>query len=233
MHMLERENKAIPAKKLLDILQESILAATGLIAKMHKRHRPIQGIYQTEGNQAKHMLKEMITKIPEVVLKPINFQKPIQHIIIERHLKATTDLTEREQFVMDNAICKLVVEVTEDIDAVDNEGNTMLLTVANLLQFDYSRIGDDYRPITPALQIIDFLIHRGAYTYAKNKEGKTVIDYLDDFVLKNEQKEEAESILAKLKGQVPPLQSLAAMKAKGSISVQDIPRKIHKFLNMH
>ena len=77
------------------------------------------------------------------------------------------------------------------------------------------------------------MIHQGAYVYAKNDEGKTVIDYLDKFVRETESSEEAQSILEVLKSQVPPLQSLAALKAKDLISVNDIPRKIVKFLKMH
>ena len=121
-------------------------------------------------------------------------------------------LTEREQFV-DHGIGKLIVEIIDDIDAVDHEGNTLLLTVSSLLQFDYSHLADEDRPVTPALQIIDFLIHQGAYTYAKNNKGKTVTDYLEDFVMKNDSNEAAQSILAILKSQVPSLQILAAMNA--------------------
>ena len=230
--MLKSESKVVPSRKLLDILKESILAATGLIMKLHKRNRPIQGIYRTEENQAKHMLKELITKIPEVVSKPINFRKPLQHIIIDRHLKAAKNHNEKEQF-MDNDICKLIVEVIDDIDAVDNEGNTLLLTVSSLLQFDYSHLDDEERPSTPALQIIDFLISQCAYTYAKNSKGKTVTDYLEDFVMKNDSNEAAQSILAILKSQVPSLQSLAAMNAKDLLPAHKIPPKIQRILKMH
>ena len=230
--LLETESKAIPSRKLLKCLEDSVLAATGLIMKLHKRNRPIQGIYGTEENQAKHLLKEMLNKIPEVVSKPIHFQKPLQHVIVERHLKAKLDPYKREEF-MDNDICKLLAEVIDDFDAVDNEGNTMLLTVASLLKFNNARLKEEYRPVKPEPQILEFLIHQGAYVYAKNNEGKTVVDYLDKFVMETESSEEAQSILEALKSQVPRLQSLAALKAKDLISVNDIPRKIEKFLEMH
>ena len=67
----------------------------------------------------------------------------------------------------------------------------------------------------------------------KNNEGKTVIDYLDDFVMESEYNDEAKSILEVLKCQIPSLQSLAAMKAKAVISGREIPKKFQKFICMH
>ena len=67
----------------------------------------------------------------------------------------------------------------------------------------------------------------------KNNEGKTVIDYLDDFVMESEYNDEAKSILEVLKCQIPSLQSLAAMNAKGVKSAGHIPEQIQAFLDLH
>ena len=153
--MLEDEPKVVPSKKLLHILEESVLVATGIIMKLHKRNNPILGSHQTEGNQAIHMLKEMLNKIPEVMSKPINFHKPLQHIIVEKHLRASVDLSRKEMF-MDHDICKLLLEVVDDINEVDNEGNTLLLIVAKLLQLDYSELNTRYYFLPPLLEVVDF-----------------------------------------------------------------------------
>ena len=232
VNLLESEVKIIPSRKLLTILEESILVATGFIMKLYKRNRPIKGIYKTEENQAKHLLKEMVNRIPEVVSKPIKCKKPIQHIIVERHLTAIM-ISAQEEMFRDNDICELLMGVIGDIDATDSEGNTLLLVVAKILHLDLSELDKAYSPVSSSLQILDFLTRQGAYIYAKNNEGKTVIHYLEDFVMKSDTNEEAQSLLERLKNQIPSLQTLAAMKARDTVSIRHVPKKIEQFLSMH
>ena len=77
------------------------------------------------------------------------------------------------------------------------------------------------------------LIDQGAYVYARNNERKSDIDYLTDFCDSNKSSKEVQSALEMLKTKVPPLQTLAATKAKALHSVSDIPKSTVKFLEMH
>ena len=103
----------------------------------------------------------------------------------------------------------------------------MLLFAAGSVQ------NDEICLIPRTLNLINTLIHRGAYVYTKNNEGKAVIDYVANFVMANEDNEEGQSILDMLKGKVPPLQTLAAMKVKTVKPYRSIPDSLKQFIELH
>ena len=91
----------------------------------------------------------------------------------------------------------------------------------------------DYSAVTVSLDIINFLIVQGAYVYARNNKGKSVRDYLTNFIANHKHDKKAQETFEKLKNKVPSLQTLAAVKEKGLKSVYDIPDPVRKFLEMH
>ena len=233
--MLNNETEIIPCRKLIDIINESMFIATAHIMKLVKRNRPIQGIHTSEESLAKHLLKDLVKKIREVVSEPINFRKPIQHLMIDRHLKAI--MSGRDKVFRDSGsyelIIELLIDVVEDLDATDNEQNTLLLTAAKFLDFDGINPCDYWSPVSSAIKVINFLISNGAYIYAKNNKNKTVIDYVADFVQQNERYEDAQRLLERLHSQLPSLQSLAAMKARELSTIGDIPKHTRSFIDLH
>ena len=80
---------------------------------------------------------------------------------------------------------------------------------------------------------MNYHINQGAYIYARNTDGKSVIEYLEILLLKNNQIDGVQGILDKLKSKIPSLQSLAAMKAKDLTSPGDIPKRLQVFLDLH
>ena len=85
--MLNKEMRTIPCQRLIDSINHIIFIATGFIMKLFKRRRPTEGIYKSEKDLALHLLQDLISKMPEVVSLPVTFKKPIQHIIVDKHLK--------------------------------------------------------------------------------------------------------------------------------------------------
>ena len=63
MQVLENELIVVPSRKLLEILEESVLMDTELIMKLHKRRKLFQDFYTTEGHQAKHISQVASTAI--------------------------------------------------------------------------------------------------------------------------------------------------------------------------
>ena len=233
--MLSRETDVIPSENIVAIIKDSVFIATFTLMWMFGRNRPIEGTQTSEKSLAKDLLKDMVKKIPEVVSEPINFRKPIQHLMIDRHLKAI--MSGRDKVFRDSGsyelIIELLIDVVDDLDATDNEQNTLLLTAAKFLDFDGINPCDYWSPVPSAIKVINFLISNGAYIYAKNNKNKTVIDYVADFVKEHEANEDALRLLERLRGQMPSLQSLAAMTAGELSSVGDVPKHIERFIKMH
>ena len=228
--ILNNETRTIPCQRLIDSINHVIFIATGFIMKLFKRRRPTEGIYKSEKDLALHLMQDLISKMPEVVSLPVTFKKPIQHIIVEKHLKAKMTWSD-EQLFTDTDICELLVDVIKDLDVTDNDRNTLLITLAKLLHSNYSK--KKLMKIPSIVNAINLLINHGAYIYARNNENKTVIDYLEDCVKENETNEDAHKLLDLLQRQIPSLQSLAAMKAKELSEVGAVPETIKQFLDMH
>ena len=228
--MLNKEMRTIPCQRLIDSINHIIFIATGFIMKLFKRRRPTEGIYKSEKDLALHLLQDLISKMPEVVSLPVTFKKPIQHIIVEKHLKAKMTWSD-EQLFTDTDICELLVDVIKDLDVTDNDRNTLLITLAKLLHSNYSK--KQLMKIPSIVNAINLLINHGAYIYAGNNENKTVIDYIEDCVKENETNEDTHKLLDLLQRQIPSLQSLAAMKAKELSEVGAVPETIKQFLDMH
>ena len=227
----DKESRIIPSQELVEILCKHINIATGFIMMLFKQNEPIPETHKTKASVGKELLNEMIDKIPEVVSQPLNYKRPIQHIILDEYLSQAKrpgrrDMLNESKFVF----YRPLVDHIQDIDALDHDGNTLLLVVASQIH-EYST--SDYSPVLLSLDIINFLIDQGAYVYARNNEGKSVIDYLTDFSASHKQDEVAQKTLVKLKNEVPPLQTQAAIKAKGLESVCDIPDGVKRFLDMH
>ena len=169
--MCNREAEVIPSKKLIDILCHSLFMATGLIMKLYKRNKQIADTAETEKSLAKKKLKDLLQNIPQILAPSRKKRLPVQHVIIEKHL--TTAQYDIDNIFRDNDICQLLVEFI-DLDETDNKGNTLLVFVGRIMR-------RSWYAITPAaLRILRFLIDYGAYIYARNRNGKSIIDYLRD-----------------------------------------------------
>ena len=233
--MLDKESEIMSCNNTVETLCGMLLITTGLIMKIFKRNRNIKD-NKTEKTLAEQMMQKLITKIPEVVSKPINFRKPVQHIIIDMHLTRVYSrfgtLIPKCNISTDCDICMLMLNVLKDLDATDNDGNTILLIVGAQMSKTY----DDHSLFL--IKTLESLIYKGAYIYARNNAGKTIIDCISDFIAQNQQEEgikAAQTILDKIKSEIPTLQSLAAMKSANIKAYQetDIPETVKKFLDLH
>ena len=221
--LLNKETNDILSKKLLHISLDSVIIASEFVMKLFARNRLNPSIHEIEQVTAKQKLEEVIKKTGYITSKPMNYRRPVQHIIIE------TYITNRFHYDMtlDNEICRMLLDSIQDLEAVDHEGNTLLLFAAATLTKDH------YHFTSRTLNLINSLIHRGAYVYAINNEGKAVIDYMTNFVMANEDNEEGLSLLEMLKSEVPPLQTLAAIKGKTVRHHLRIPDNLKQFIELH
>ena len=225
--MLETETAMTPSKTLVFALEKCIRAATGLNLKLFERNRPV-GDGTTEEWQAKKMQKDLMDKIAVVKSECIDFKKPIQHFIAENMFTSTKDPIQHYLFY-DRSTCGRLFGIAHDLDATDHDGNTLLLFIAKFMaspNFPRSLCENE-------VDILNHYIDRGAYIYARNREGKTLIDYLEVFMSRNKGRDRAQRILDTLKSEVPSLQSLAAVRAKDLNSASDIPGRMKSFLDMH
>ena len=224
--MLETETKTIQSKILVYSLKEYLCAATGLNMKLFERNRPVDD-GTTEGSLAQKMQKELVDKFPVVSSQCIHFRQPIQHMIAEKNL--TYNNHPVHQYLLHNSdICRLL-DIGLDFDATDHQGNTLLLFVAKMVASElFPR-----KKYDNAVNILNYYIDQGAYIYARNTEGKSVMEYLESQWLKDRRIAGVLGILDNLKSKVPSLQSLAAMNAKGVKSAGHIPEQIQAFLDLH
>ena len=230
----DRRNNIIPFKPFMEFLRNHINTATEFIMMLFKSNRPIPGTDKTEGSLAKELLDGMIHKIPEVVSQPGNYRRPLQHVILDGYLSAVRKPTRHNMLNETKCIFhRLLVASIQDIDALDHIGNTLLLVTASQIPQEHN--SSDNSSASFSIDIINFLIDQGAYVYARNNEGKSLIDYLANFDECNEQNRnfKVRKTLEMLKNKVPPLRTLAAIKAKDLESVADIPKSMKKFLEMH
>ena len=232
MRILNNETSTIACQRLIFHIKHGIFIATGFMMKFFKRNRNIKGVHSSEKDLATHLLKDMTSKIPEVVSRPIGLQKPILHMIVKNHIKADFRWSDPELFVGAD-ICELLVNNIQDLDVTDNKGNTLLITLAKLLHSDYSSDEYGYSQTCSVTKALNFLVSHGAYIYARNNENKTVTDHVANFINENPTNEDAHKFLDFLQSQVPSLQSLAAIKAKELSEIGIVPEKIKQFLNMH
>ena len=219
--LLNKQTNAILSEKLTHIFWDSLVIASDIIMRLYERNRLIPKIYKIEQAIAQHKIEEIINKISYVESKPINYKRPVQHIITWIFLERPNTDT-----ALENGICKMLLDSIKDLDAFDHEGNTLILFAASHMRYKQ-------RNVSRTLNLINSLLHRGAYRYAKNNEGKTVIDYVTDFVVTNEENEEGQSLLKVLKSEVPPLQTLAAIKGKSLMSFGCIPDSLKEFVELH
>ena len=224
--MLETETKTIQSKTLVDSLKEYLCAATLFNMKLFERNRPVDN-GKTEGNLAQKMQKELVDKFPMVSSRCISFRQPIQHMIAEMNFTYTNNSIHNYLF-FNRDICRLL-DVGLDLDATDRDGNTLLLFVAKMVASEFfpRKLYDD------AAYMLNYYIDQGAYIYARNTEGKSVMEYLESQWLKDRRIAGVLGILDNLKSKVPSLQSLAAMNAKGVKSAGHIPEQIQAFLDLH
>ena len=230
--ILDEESKAICQGKLIDILEDMLYTTSAMIMKLFKRNRLIPSINKTEGTLAIQMIRDLLKKIPEVVSESNNYRRPIQHIIVERHM-VQTGCTVKRGFFRHRDICELLVNALNDLNVTDEDGNTLLHLVAKRSHYDaYSKPPCSVKSLT-------CLIDQGAYVHAKNKEGKTAIDYLKKFIAQHKDKaddeaiNEAKRIFEMLDGKVPPLKCFAATETNASISKTDVPEMLQNFVKLH
>ena len=185
--LLNKQSNVILSKKLFNIFWDSLLLTTQLVMRLFVRNKLIPNILEMEQAMTKQKLEEIIKKIEYIISKPMNYKRPVQFMITQIYIQsAWFDET------LDNEICKMLLDCIPDLDVLDHEGNTILLFAASLMlnpQCNISRL----------LNLINSLICRGAYIYAKNNEEKAVIDYVTEFVKANEENEEGQTLLQLLK----------------------------------
>ena len=227
--MLDTETKIIQSKTLVESLKKNLFMATEVIMKLFHRNRPIDD-GTTEECQAIKLQKDLIDKIPAVESQLISFRLPIQYIIAARNFTFAYHPV-HHSFFSSGSICRLL-DVPFDYDATDHDGDTLLLSIARIM----ATLSFPKHMLRPGVEMLTSLIDQGAYIYARNSDGKTVIDYLERIVSKPEGQymyPEVYGLWEMLKSKVPSLQSLAAMKAKGLNSTIDIPEPIQAFLELH
>ena len=219
--LLNQQTNVILSEKLSSIFRDLLVTASRFIMRLFERNKRIPDVHKREQAIAQQKMEEIIHKISYVTSKPINYKRPAQHVITETYLKtAWYDMT------LDKEICKMLLDCITDLNVHDHDGNTLLIVAASLLQ-------DRNCNISCSLNLINSLIHRGAYVYAKNNEGKAVIDYVTEYVMKNEENMEGRSLLEMLKSEVPPLQTLAAKIVKTLKPFVCIPDSLKQFIMLH
>ena len=149
--------------------------------RLFQRNGSIPNIHKIEKDLAQQKLEEMTNKIGCMTSQPIKYKIPVQHVIIDTYLKrAECDLA------IDGDTCRVLLDCIKDFDSVDHEGNTLIIYVASHIQSHDS-------PASRVVNLMNLLIYQGAYTYARNKKGKAVIDYVAHFVNRNQEENRKQS----------------------------------------
>ena len=146
-------------------------AATGLIMKLYRRNKQLEGQPKNEGTLAKELLKELLER------SLVASNTPLQHLIVEKIFvfpKPQKDFISHVPY--DSGLMKMLLESGILVNEVDGFGNTMLHYAVRAYYFDVKKISRssnfNEQFISRAIKTMTLLLEGGVYPNARNTSGQ-------------------------------------------------------------